>query len=135
MNESDDKTQQSDDDRFVQKAQTLFRGSVESLDGRTQSRLNRGRQAALAEIGSGAARYGRWTQWVPATGVAAAAVVAVVLWNGSPAVDPMVPATVSDFEILLDGDSFDMLQDLEFYSWIDIEAELQTDPSAGANVG
>lgn len=41
-----------------------------------------------------------------------------------------VPPTIaSDFEILLDQDDFEILQDLEFYSWIDF------DDDTGANVG
>ena len=31
----------------------------------------------------------------------------------------MLPVSAADFEILLSEDSLDMLEDLEFYSWID----------------
>jgi hypothetical protein len=57
---------------------------------------------------------------VPAGGVAAAAVLAVVVWQGVP-VEHSAPAanSVADFEIMLSEDSLDMLEDLEFYSWID----------------
>lgn len=140
MKESDDKNETSDDDLFAQKAKAVFDRSVEGLDGQTQSRLNQSRQAALAELAPGGG-ISRWSQWVPATGVAAAAVFAVVLWNAGSTVDPgipmeaIAPAAVNDFEILLDEDSFDMLQDLEFYSWIDIDAELQLEPAEDANVG
>ena len=102
---------------------------MQSLDAATQSRLNQGRQAALAETATGAG-FGRWNQWVPVAGVAAATVIAVVLWRGSPQVDGFVPpTTASDFEILMDQDDFEMLEDLEFYSWIDL------DDDTGANVG
>ena len=40
-----------------------------------------------------------------------------------------LPAAVSDFEILLDQDEFEMLQDLEFYSWMDIDGK--TDGNVG----
>ena len=40
-----------------------------------------------------------------------------------------------DFEILLGDDSFEMLQELEFYSWLDIEAEVERDEDVGRNVG
>jgi len=118
------------DEAFVEQAKKHFDESVESLDGATRSRLNQGRQAALAELGTGSRQ---WVQWAPAAGVAAAAVVAVVLWTGSPPLDELTPPTAStDIEILLTEDSFEMLEDLEFYSWIDLEEE--TD-APGGNVG
>ena len=68
-----------DDEQFADKARALFDTSVESLDAATLSRLNRSRQRALAE----ARRPGRqWWLWAPATGIAAAAVVGVLVLNG-----------------------------------------------------
>ena len=129
MNDEKDTDMDQAEQQFVARAKAHFDDSVRSLDGATQARLNQGRQKALAEIASGTG-YGRWNQWVPVAGVAAAAVFAVVLWRGSPQVDVLVPpSAVSDFELLLDTDEFEMLEDLEFYSWIDI------DDDAGANVG
>ena len=108
-----------DEKQLAEQAKALFDDSVEQLDAATLSRLNQGRQQALQEIrdtGSG----GEWARWVPAGGVAAAAVVAVVVWQGVP-VEHSAPAagTATDFEIMLSEDSLDMLEDLEFYSWID----------------
>ena len=115
------------DERFIAQAKVRFEESVHGLDGATQSRLNQARQKALAEIATGPG-FGRWNQWVPVAGVAAAAVFAVVLWRGSPPMDEVVPpATASDFELLLNQDDFEMLEDFEFYSWIEID-------DAGANV-
>ena len=125
----------TDDDRFVEKAKSLFDQSADGLDGATRSRLNQGRQEALTELQSRATRFGQWTRWVPAGAVAAVAAVAVVLWNGNPEVDSLATAAISDFEILLDDDSFEMLQELEFYSWLDIEAEFERDEDLGRNVG
>lgn len=129
MNEGKDIEISEDDKQFVSQAKALFDDSVKSLDGATQSRLNQGRQAALAELATGSG-LGRWNQWVPLAGVAAATVFAVVLWGGRPQVNELVPpTTASDFEILLNQDDFEMLEDLEFYSWIDF------DDDTGANVG
>jgi len=109
------------DRAFADQARKLFDESVEALDGQTRSRLNRGRQAALEELTSGTPV---WVQWAPAAGVAAAAIVAVVLWTGNPPVDELTPgASVADFEILLAEDSFEMLEDLEFYSWIELDED------------
>ena len=47
---------------------------------------------------------------------------AVVLWTGNQPVDELTPqASAADFEILLTEDSLEMLEDLEFYSWIELE--------------
>jgi hypothetical protein len=109
------------DKAFAEKAKQLFDESVEDLDGQARSRLNRGRQAALDELATGRPV---WVQWAPAAGVAAAAVFAVVLWTGNQPVDELTPeASATDFEILLTEDSFEMLEDLEFYSWIDLDEE------------
>ena len=121
------------DRAFADKAKQLFDESVEGLDGATRSRLNRGRQAALDELRSARPV---WVQWAPAAGVATAAVVAVVLWTGIPPVDELTPgASAADFEILLTQDSFEMLQDLEFYSWIDFDEEADVALEAEGIVG
>lgn len=130
MNERKDTARE---EAFAEKAKQLFDESVEGLDAQTRSRLNRGRQAALAQLAGGKPV---WVQWAPAAGVAAAAVFAVVLWTGNQTVDEMTPgATASDFEILLTEDSFEMLEDLEFYSWIDLDEEIEETPEAEDVVG
>ena len=139
MSNPKDRKDEAKDDLFAQKAGALFRESADRLDGKAQSRLNRSRQAALAELDSGTVTLNRWTQWAPAAGAAAVAVVAVVLLTGNPEIDPTVnPGTeqlAGDFELLMAADSFDMLQELEFYSWIDIDAELEGESATGADVG
>ena len=118
------------DEEFARRAKSLFDQSVDRLDAETLSRLNRGRQAALAELDrTGLA--GHWARWVPAAGLAAAAVAAVVMWQGN-AVDARVPSngSVTDFELLLGEDSLEKIEDLEFYSWIE-----PSDFESGGNVG
>jgi hypothetical protein len=123
----------ADESAFVERAKQRFDESVANLDGETRSRLNRGRQAALAEITSGRRA---WIEWMPAAGVAAAAVVAVVLWTGSPPTDELTPSSAStDIEILLTEDSFEMLEDLEFYSWIELDDETDETLQPGGHVG
>ena len=66
----------------------------------------------------------------------AAAVLAVVLWTGTPGTDDLAdPAVASDMEILLTEDSLEMLEDLEFYSWIDLDEELEELPQPENHVG
>jgi hypothetical protein len=106
------------DEELQARAKALFDDSVERLDAETLSRLNQGRQRALQEIHV-AGPAGQWARWVPAGGLAAAAVVAVMVWQGTPVEDAEPAAgSAADFEILLSEDSLDMLEDLEFYSWI-----------------
>ena len=108
-----------DEEQLNAQAKALFDDSVERLDAATLSRLNQGRRKALQEIHT-AKPAGQWARWVPAGGLAAAAVVAVVVWQGAPVEHSAPePGSVTDFEILLSEDSLDMLEDLEFYSWMD----------------
>ena len=121
------------DDAFAEKAKARFDESVQRLDGQTQSKLNQARHAALAELGN---TRPAWVQWAPATGVAAAAVVALLIWTGNPQMEDLTaPAVASDMEILLTEDSLEMLEDLEFYSWIDLDEETDAIPEAENNVG
>ena len=118
---------------FAEKARKLFDESVDGLDGQTRSRLNRARQAALDVLATGRPV---WVQWAPAAGIAAAAVFAVVLWTGNQPADELTPAaSAADFEILLTEDSFEMLEDLEFYSWIELNEEADETLEADDIVG
>ena len=141
MTKADDRAGKTEDDLFVQQANTLFEQSVDSLDGQTRSRLNQNRQMALAELDSGTVIRRRWMQLAP---VAAAVVVAVVLWNANPSPDDGISpgdsieagmGIVGDFELLMAEESFDMLQDLDFYSWVEIDAEIDAATGEDADVG
>ena len=130
MNERNDN---ATDNAFAQQAKQHFDDSVESLDAEARSRLNRGRQVALAELNTGRPA---WVRWAPAAGVAAAAVFAVVLWTGNRPLDDITPAaSATDFEILLTEDSLEMLEDLEFYSWIDLDEAANVDLRSEDKVG
>ena len=113
-------TDQGNNEQVTKQAKTLFDDSVERLDAATLSRLNQGRHKALAELGHAEPRA-RWLRWAPAAGVAAAAVVAVVVMRG-PEVAEVGPVTASDFEMLLEEDGFEMFEDLEFYAVLDAVA-------------
>ncbi len=129
MNERHDMTEE---ERFAEQAKRLFDQSVGELDGATLSRLNKGRHAALAELDKG---RNVWTQWAPAVGVAAAAVFAVLLWTGGPQVEDFDDTVTADIEILLTEDEFEMLEDLEFYSWIDLDEATDGPQEPANNVG
>jgi hypothetical protein len=115
-------------EEFAAQAKGLFDDSVERLDAAALSRLNKGRHAAIEQLQGGRPAT-LWGRWVPATGVAAVALVTVMVMRG-PEVDDMPAESVTDFEILLEGESLEMFEDLEFYSWLEA-----ADLDASGNVG
>jgi type VI protein secretion system component VasF len=103
---------------FERRSRAAFDDSVAALDGETRSRLARARQLALAEIRH---RPMSWlSTWVPAGAVAAAALMALLLWTGNepgPEADPTVIA-LEELDIVTAGDDLDMLgEDPGFYAW------------------
>lgn len=135
MNSQDDK-QRNEDERFVQTAQELLRDSAEHLDGATLSRLNQARQKALTELSRDNKQ--NKSRWVPAGAVAATAVLAAILWTGQMtpptgstiedhgvAAEEMPFDVATDVELLLAEESLEMIEDLEFFAWLD--ASLSTE--------
>jgi len=106
------------DNEFAQQTKKLFDESVDGLDAATLSTLNQARQRALATT-----QHTRVLRWVPAAGVAAATLVAVMVILPGPREVEVMPASITDMEILLGEDSIEMLEDLEFYSWMDMADE------------
>jgi hypothetical protein len=110
----------TDDTRDIEeRARALFDGSVERIDGATRSRLTQARHAALAELDRPRFRIG---SWLPVGALAAAAMLAVMLWTHPGPTGETVPvlaaAPADDFELLTLGPDLDMLgEDVEFYAW------------------
>jgi hypothetical protein len=117
-----------DQDSWASRARTLLDESAEGLDAATLSRLNRARQAALAQVRPRAPR--RW--FLPA-GMASACVLllAVVAWHAQgpdgTARLPELPfpasasSTSSDIDLVSSDDNLELYQDLEFYAWLDAQ--------------
>jgi hypothetical protein len=113
---------------FEQRAREVLEESTAKLDGRTLSRLNQARQAALAQRGKPARP--RWLTWMPAGAATAAAVLAVMVWTG-PGVDTGKPlastngaAAFEDIDLLADAPDFvGGDEDVEFYEWAAGEIE------------
>jgi hypothetical protein len=108
-----------------QRARATFSASVDALDARTRSQLNRARQAAVAELERGA--RSPWRMWVPAAAIAATAAVALVLWQ-RPA-DITRPgdaeATAEIAELPASDEDLDLVsEDPEFYAWSAQEVSL-----------
>ena len=103
------------DEQLARQAKEAFDESVDKLDAATLSRLNRGRQAALAEAAHHTGRY--WLRWMPATGAAAAVLLLIFSLRG-PGDVGAISAPATDIDILLGEESIEMIEDLEFYSWL-----------------
>jgi len=122
--------------QFERNARAILEESARRIDARTRSRLNQARQAALAAAGT--RRRSWWASFtlMPAGAVAAALLVAVVLWHREPApttpvaLDGQHPA-VEDMELLTDNDSIELMEEWDgsFYEW----AAAQSDGGAESN--
>ncbi|HYM28169.1 MAG TPA: hypothetical protein VET66_08465 [Steroidobacteraceae bacterium] len=110
---------------FERNARTVLEASLARIDGRTRSKLTQARHAALAAAAR--PRRARWRSltFLPAAGaVAAALLVAVVLWQRAPSVgsppDEVARAgAVEDVDLLADSDALDLMEgwDGSFYEW------------------
>ncbi len=130
MTEQPDQDQHDADAALAQRSRELFNERVANLDGRTRSRLNQARQAALAAA-RGSDRSGlRW--WAPVGSAAALTLVAMIGWQTlhqgaevqmpEPSVNT-VAGTVDDLEIMTSNDDLEMLRDVEFYAWLETEQD------------
>ena len=114
---------------FEQRAQVVLQESAEQLDGATRSRLTQARHAALEVIRQ--RRSKPWMWLMPAAGVAAAAVLTVMLVV-NPARQRLEPAAaVDEFEILAAEDSLEFYRDVEFYAWLDTVLDEEAAPEGG----
>ena len=107
------------DEEFAKRAKTVFDQSVDGLDAATLSKLNRGRQAALA---AATPNRRQWLVWAPAGGVAAAALVAAVVMQNPTMQNPDLEGfetAAGDLEILLGEESIELFEELEFYAWLE----------------
>jgi len=128
---SDDKLVRNE---FEQRTKQLFDAGVAGLDAATRSRLTRARHRALEELTPAKVRW-RWSV-VPVGGVAAAAVLAVLLFvHPRPATETGLQASsLGDLEILLGDEDLQMLdEDIEFYGWLEEQPELKV--KGGDSVG
>jgi hypothetical protein len=117
-----------DDPAWIRHARALLDESTQALDAATRSRLNRARQAALAQ------RRSRWrgVGWLPAAGLACsgALLLGLAVWTTLRAPhDAMPVAPVAALPVaaaadaLASDDSLEFYQDLEFYAWLDAEQD------------
>jgi hypothetical protein len=134
---------------IAERARELFAESVAGLDGHTRSRLSRARAAAVAAAAERGPRS--WlVPWRPASpwrafspllsgGVAVALValfsLAVVLQAPDAPVATATPVVLNDLDLLLEGESLDFFEELEFYAWLLEQPELLEADASGDDSG
>lgn len=133
-----DKKPEADRGTLESRAKALFDESVDGLDARVRSRLTQARYIAVAELELQRESWlRRWA--IPVGGLTAAtlAIGIVVVLDGSPGMgnegQPTVAAlAVEDVAILSDADNLELLEDMEFYAWLENQPENeQIDPAPG----
>ena len=105
----------NDDDRFASRVREQLDADIESLDAATQAQLTRIRHTILAPR----ERHSWWSDWAPAGAFASALLAALLLMNnpardGDPARDVLL-----DLDLITGTESLEMLEDLEFYLWLE----------------
>jgi hypothetical protein len=117
----DDKRTTSE--QLLEDAKRLFDASVEGIDAGTAGRLRAARQRATREAAPWA-----WAAsprlWLPAA--AAAGLLAVLVLPGLQQAPPdnergFGTVAATDLEILLGEEELEMLAELEFYEWLDLQ--------------
>jgi len=124
---------------LTRRAKELFDASVANIDVATRSRLVRARARALERGGQSrlvASLFGARPWMVGGGALAAAALVAVLVGQGPELPDARVEvAALGDLELLLAEDEFEMLEELEFYAWLEEQPELEVREPADDGVG
>ena len=113
---------------WTERAKSLLDESAQALDAATLSRLNRARQAALAPR-----RRAAWLFLPAGLAGACALLLAVGVWHGrralttTPAQAPVAASAngnavnAGDLDMIASGDDMEMMQDVDFYAWLDAQ--------------
>jgi hypothetical protein len=113
---------------FERNARVLLEESVLRIDGRTRSRLNQARHAALEAAGTPRRAWWRNYTLMPTAGAAVAVLFALVLWHREPSVESPVlegQHPVEDMDLVADSEALDLLEgwDGPFYEWATTQPE------------
>lgn len=114
-------------DNLEQRSRELFDERVAGLDGRTRSRLNQARQAAL-EVARQRERAPALRWLMPVGSAAAVALVGLLSWQlmrpDVQAPESTLAASVDDLEIITSDADLELLQNMAFYAWLDAQPEV-----------
>jgi hypothetical protein len=125
---------------FEKRTRELLEDSVQRVDGRIRSRLNQARHAAIAQTSKRPSAWRRFSLMPAAGAVAAAVLVAFVLWPHSHIGDSVTEgsgrAGVEDLDLLADSDALDLVSDEtdpgQFYEWAVDQSDSNEASSTGA---
>lgn len=117
-------TEESIDARLEQRTKALLDESVDRLDARTRSKLTQARHAALAELQQSRGTLA-WRRLAPAAALVAIAVVMIVaIPVGERSAPGSAALLLEDFELMADAENLELMQDVEFYAWLDSAPDL-----------
>jgi hypothetical protein len=115
------------EDKVAARSRDLFIDSARAIDGETGARLAAARGRAMNALAEKPSRVAM--RWMPVAGVVAAVSLVAVVWlPAGPGDDLPLPVNgrvlenPADIDILLQEDGLEMIEDLDFYSWIDTDA-------------
>jgi hypothetical protein len=105
---------------FEADAARRYRRAAETLEPEIRSALRRARAGAQAQRPAAGGR------WLPLTAAVAAGVIlaAILLFPAPETVGPPPAAAAEDLELLLDEEDFDFLAELDFYLWLETQADV-----------
>ena len=109
----------NDQQQWLDKLKQDLEQGNEQLDADTRARLSAARRKALEMLPEQRSPW-RTSWWQPAGAVAmvAAAVFAVILWQGRLSPDAeLIQST--DLELIASSDNLNLYEELEFYQWLD----------------
>jgi hypothetical protein len=117
---------------MLEDSRVLFEDSVADLDATTRARLGDARGRALGELASPARLARTWAGLPAATAALLIVLVALPVLKRVTSEPETGFGTVAavDLEILLAEEELEMLADLEFYEWLDLQG---LDETVGEN--
>jgi hypothetical protein len=115
----------TDESRWLAQLRSQLNEDARDFDAATASRLNRARQRALDE--GLARRRSRYRFLAYALTASIAAMLAVSLLVRIPErTEPMptvaAPTTADDLELLAGSEELEMIENLEFYAWLELQS-------------
>jgi len=108
------------DRELIEQSHAALERSARELDPETLTRLAQARARALE-------RAGRRTHpriWLLGGGLASASAAALAWLLLSPSVEPGPALVVEDLELLSSTESLELLQDLDFYEWLESDESI-----------
>lgn len=105
------------DERLEQRSKSLLDRSVEKLDARTRSKLTQARHQALAELRR--SRISPWWRWAPVAAMVTIAAVVFVSPTRNGSQQDSSALLLEDFDLVADAENLELLQDVEFYAWLE----------------